>query len=312
MQPTGTSPHGRWRRDGRTGRGGPPFVTEANKTPAYAGSCGEQRDGAGAVLGLGHSKPYAFKLSGAEVNDFETFNRNKSSVALDLRSRGPHRLRGPRSRFGCGVLQPAWRPAGKARASLRGSRPCQPEDVCVSLSGFGTTGPRAGEGAYNVTNSALEGSYVGSDMELTSQLSNSEDPCSPRLDPSRTLANALRSETTAKTTAHIRHKRTMQDTTPIPRSSLRATGMTTAGQRGRGPLSRRHCSSPERPPTVEGDQRADRPQSRRKPRSYQVTLDGLGRRRRHNTGKSATNDIRNRVSRRRPSLRRAPDAIRRE
>jgi hypothetical protein len=39
--------------------------------------------------------------------------------------------------------------------------------------------------------------------------------------------------------------------------------------------------------TVGGDRRADRPQSRRKPRSYQVTLDGLGRRRRHNAGRSA-------------------------
>jgi hypothetical protein len=38
---------------------------------------------------------------------------------------------------------------------------------------------------------------------------------------------------------------------------------------------------------VGGDRRADRPQSRRKPRSYQVTLDALGRRRRHNTRQSA-------------------------
>ena len=38
---------------------------------------------------------------------------------------------------------------------------------------------------------------------------------------------------------------------------------------------------------VGSDRRADRPQSRRKPRSYQVTLDGLGRRRRHNAGQSA-------------------------
>ena len=43
-----------------------------------------------------------------------------------------------------------------------------------------------------------------------------------------------------------------------------------------------HSASP--PPTVGGDRRADRPQSRREPRSYQVTLDGLGRRRRHNAG----------------------------
>ena len=46
------------------------------------------------------------------------------------------------------------------------------------------------------------------------------------------------------------------------------------------------------PIAVGGDRRADRPQSRRKPRSYQVTLDGLGRRRRHNAGQSASGDIR--------------------
>jgi hypothetical protein len=41
----------------------------------------------------------------------------------------------------------------------------------------------------------------------------------------------------------------------------------------------------------------------KRPRSYQVTLDGLGRRRRHNAGRSDQQvDIRNRVSRRRPSL----------
>src|SRR6185437_15950433 len=46
-----------------------------------------------------------------------------------------------------------------------------------------------------------------------------------------------------------------------------------------------------------------------RPRSYQVTLDGLGRRRRHNAGKSDPQvDIRNRVSRRRPSLCQTPDA----
>ena len=61
---------------------------------------------------------------------------------------------------------------------------------------------------------------------------------------------------------------------------------------------------------VGGDRRTDRPQSRRKPRSYQVTLDGLGRRRRHNTRKSdqSRDDIRNRVSRRRSSLRHPSDA----
>ncbi len=51
------------------------------------------------------------------------------------------------------------------------------------------------------------------------------------------------------------------------------------------PLRSRSSTSP--PNAVGGDRRADRPQSRRKPRSYQVTLDGLGRRRRHNAGRSA-------------------------
>jgi hypothetical protein len=38
---------------------------------------------------------------------------------------------------------------------------------------------------------------------------------------------------------------------------------------------------------LRGDRRADRPQSRQLPSSYQVTLDVSGRRRRHNTGRSA-------------------------
>jgi hypothetical protein len=61
--------------------------------------------------------------------------------------------------------------------------------------------------------------------------------------------------------------------------------------------------------TVGGDRRADTPQSRQLPSSYQVTLGGLGRRRRHNAGKSTFGaTCGNRVSRRRASLRRSPDA----
>jgi hypothetical protein len=51
------------------------------------------------------------------------------------------------------------------------------------------------------------------------------------------------------------------------------------------PLRSRSCRSP--PPTAAGDRRADRPHSRQLPSSYQVTSGGLGRRRRHNAGKSA-------------------------
>ena len=46
-------------------------------------------------------------------------------------------------------------------------------------------------------------------------------------------------------------------------------------------------SSSSPPIAVGGDRRADKPQSRQEPRSYQVTLDDLGRRRRHNAGRSA-------------------------
>ena len=49
-----------------------------------------------------------------------------------------------------------------------------------------------------------------------------------------------------------------------------------------------------------GRPRAERPQSRRKPCSYQVTLDGLGRRRRHSTGKSALGRHSESSQRRRP------------
>jgi hypothetical protein len=71
------------------------------------------------------------------------------------------------------------------------------------------------------------------------------------------------------------------------------------------------CSCTSSPSTIMGSppSRSGRPTSGQtsikadRPRSYQVTLDGLGRRRRHNAGKSDLPvDIRNRVSRRRPSL----------
>ena len=89
---------------------------------------------------------------------FETFNRNKRSVSLDLR-----------------------RPEGRAAferlvgvsdivfSNLRGDQPARlgltyrdlkglnPRIVCCSLSGFGMTGPRASEGAYDYTVQGLAG-----------------------------------------------------------------------------------------------------------------------------------------------------------
>jgi crotonobetainyl-CoA:carnitine CoA-transferase CaiB-like acyl-CoA transferase len=89
---------------------------------------------------------------------FESFNRNKRSVALDLRTIEGH-----------GVLEDLVRHSDAVFSNLRGDLPAKLrlryEDlahvnsaiVCVSLSGFGMTGPRAAEGAYDVTVQALAG-----------------------------------------------------------------------------------------------------------------------------------------------------------
>ena len=89
---------------------------------------------------------------------FESFNRNKRSVALDLRH--------PEAR---GVLEDLVRVSDAVVSNLRGDQPqklrirfvdlepINPRIVCVSLSGFGTTGPRAGEGGYDYTVQGLAG-----------------------------------------------------------------------------------------------------------------------------------------------------------
>jgi crotonobetainyl-CoA:carnitine CoA-transferase CaiB-like acyl-CoA transferase len=89
---------------------------------------------------------------------FESFNRNKRSVSLDLRH--------PDAR---GVLEDLLRDADALVSNLRGDQPdklrlrfadleqVNPRLVCVSLSGFGTTGPRATEGGYDYTVQGLAG-----------------------------------------------------------------------------------------------------------------------------------------------------------
>ena len=89
---------------------------------------------------------------------FETFNRGKRSVTLDIRT-----VAG-RARF-----EELIRDADALFSNLRGDLPgklrlryedlsdVNPRLVCVSLSGFGTTGPRASEGAYDLTIQALAG-----------------------------------------------------------------------------------------------------------------------------------------------------------
>src|SRR5204862_6498797 len=83
---------------------------------------------------------------------FETFNRNKRSVSLDLRHADARR-----------VFEDLVARADVVFSNLRGDQPeklglryadlehVNPRIVCCSLSGFGVTGPRAREGAYDYT-----------------------------------------------------------------------------------------------------------------------------------------------------------------
>jgi crotonobetainyl-CoA:carnitine CoA-transferase CaiB-like acyl-CoA transferase len=89
---------------------------------------------------------------------FETFNRNKRSVSLDLRHSGAR-----------GVLEDLVRGSDVLYSNLRGDQPgklrlryadlrtVNPYIVCCSLSGFGMTGPRAAEGGYDYVIQGLAG-----------------------------------------------------------------------------------------------------------------------------------------------------------
>jgi crotonobetainyl-CoA:carnitine CoA-transferase CaiB-like acyl-CoA transferase len=89
---------------------------------------------------------------------FETFNRGKRSVSLDLRR--------PEARE---VLEDLVRGSDALYSNLRGDQPAKlrlrfddlkavnPRIVCCSLSGFGMTGPRAAEGGYDYVMQGLAG-----------------------------------------------------------------------------------------------------------------------------------------------------------
>lgn len=89
---------------------------------------------------------------------FETFNRNKKSVSLDLRS--------PRGRE---VFEALVARADAVYSNLRGDQPerlrltyddlrgVNPRIVCCSLSGFGMSGPRSGEAGYDYVMQAMAG-----------------------------------------------------------------------------------------------------------------------------------------------------------
>jgi crotonobetainyl-CoA:carnitine CoA-transferase CaiB-like acyl-CoA transferase len=89
---------------------------------------------------------------------FETFNRNKKSISLDLRHPD-----------GRGVFEDLVRHSDVLYSNLRGDQPerlrlryadlreLNPRIVCCSLSGFGMTGPRAKEGGYDYMMQGLAG-----------------------------------------------------------------------------------------------------------------------------------------------------------
>ena len=89
---------------------------------------------------------------------FETFNRNKKSVSLDLRA--------PRGRE---VFEALVAKTDAVYSNLRGDQPLKlrltygdlsavnPRIVCCSLSGFGMSGPRAGEAGYDYIMQAMAG-----------------------------------------------------------------------------------------------------------------------------------------------------------
>jgi crotonobetainyl-CoA:carnitine CoA-transferase CaiB-like acyl-CoA transferase len=89
---------------------------------------------------------------------FETFNRNKKSVSLDLRQPGARE-----------VFEDLAGVSDVVYSNLRGDQPkrlrltyddlktVNPRIVCCSLSGFGMTGPRASEGGYDYMMQGLAG-----------------------------------------------------------------------------------------------------------------------------------------------------------
>ncbi|WP_339122832.1 CaiB/BaiF CoA transferase family protein, partial [Pseudonocardia sp. D17] len=102
-----------------------------------------------------HVPPYA---EDGDSLFFESFNRDKSSITLDIRTPG-----------GREVFEDLVRGADAVYSNLRGDVPAKlgiryadlahvnPRIVCCSLTGFGMTGPRAAEPGYDYVLQALGG-----------------------------------------------------------------------------------------------------------------------------------------------------------
>lgn len=96
--------------------------------------------------------------SGEDSLFFESFNRNKRSICLDLRTpEGAQALR--RLVRGVDAVYSNLRGDGPRRLGITYPqlREVNPRIVCCSLSGYGMTGPRAGEGAYDYVIQGLTG-----------------------------------------------------------------------------------------------------------------------------------------------------------
>jgi crotonobetainyl-CoA:carnitine CoA-transferase CaiB-like acyl-CoA transferase len=89
---------------------------------------------------------------------FETFNRNKRSVSLDLRRAGSRRVLEDLVRQ-CDAVFSNLRGDGPAKLGLRYDdlKHVKSTIVCCSLSAFGTNGPRSAQGAYDWTLQGLAG-----------------------------------------------------------------------------------------------------------------------------------------------------------
>ena len=102
-----------------------------------------------------HVPPYAAEGSSLF---FESFNRNKRSISLDLRQSGART-----------VLEDLVRNADALTSNLRGDQPARlglryddlkhvnPRLVCAALSAFGGTGPRAAQGGFDFTLQGIAG-----------------------------------------------------------------------------------------------------------------------------------------------------------
>jgi crotonobetainyl-CoA:carnitine CoA-transferase CaiB-like acyl-CoA transferase len=89
---------------------------------------------------------------------FETFNRNKKSVSLNLRApRGREVFEALVARADAVYSNLRGDQPGKLRLTYEDLRHVNPRIVCCSLSGFGMTGPRAGEAGYDYIMQAMAG-----------------------------------------------------------------------------------------------------------------------------------------------------------